>query len=87
MSKFDAALNVHLARSTQGAVGVSVRLTTPLNAQEAAQMQALGVGGADTSRRVLFGNVALAALPALAQFDKVARLSLAQTMSPKPGDT
>jgi hypothetical protein len=87
VSKFDAALNMHLARYTQGAVGVSVRLTTPLNALEAAQMQALGLGGADTSRRVLFGTVPLGALPALAQFDKVARLSLDQQMSPKPGDS
>lgn len=87
MSKFDAALNIHLARSTQGAVGVSVRLSSPLNAQEAAQMQALGLGGADTSRRVLFGTVPLAALSALAQFDKVARLSLDQHMRLKPGDS
>lgn len=87
MSKFDAALNIHLARHHQGAVGVSVRLSSPLNAQEAAQMQALGLAGADTGRRVLFGTVPLAVLPALAQFDKVARLSLDQQMTPKPGDS
>lgn len=83
--KFDAALNVHLSRHTQGTVGVSVRLNSPLTPEEAARMRSLGMVGAETGRRVLFGTVPVSALPSLAGFDKVARLSLDQKMEPKPG--
>lgn len=83
VGKFDAALSVHLSRHTQGMVGVSVRLNSPLTPEEAAQMQSLGMAGADTGRRVLFGTVPVAALSSLAGFDKVARLSLDQKMMPK----
>lgn len=83
--KFDAALNVHLSRHMQGTVGVSVRLNSPLTPQEAAQMQSLGMVGAETGRRILFGTVPVAALPSLAGFDKVVRLSLDQKMTPKTG--
>lgn len=84
VGKFDAALNVHLSRQKQGTVGVSVRLSSPLSEVEAAQMKSLGIAGADTGRRVLFGTVPLTALRSLAGFDKVVRLSLNQTMTPKP---
>ena len=82
-AKYDAALSRALVRPPEGNVDVSVRLRSPLTADEVAAFQRLGFADADTRRRVLFGSLPADALSGIAQLDKVAQLSLVQKMAPK----
>ncbi|HEX7986087.1 MAG TPA: hypothetical protein VF616_21370 [Duganella sp.] len=81
-AKYDAALSLALARPQGGNVEVSVRLRSPLTADEVTAFQRLGFADADTRRRVLFGALPPDALGGLAKLDKVAQLSLVQKMAP-----
>jgi hypothetical protein len=85
-AKFDAALHLQLFRQQENDVSVSVRLRAPLTADEAARLQALGLEGADTRRRVLFGTVSPQSLSLLSTLDKVVQLSLDQKMTPIAAD-
>lgn len=83
LTKFDAALNIHLAKHREGVVEVSIRLNSPLTEEEVAQMQKMGVTCADTRRRVLFASLTPTALSNLAKIDKIIQLSLVQKMELK----
>ena len=81
-AKYDAALSLALVRPQEGNVDVSVRLRSPLTADEVAAFQQWGFADADTRRRVLFGSLPPDALSGIAKLDKVAQLSLVQKMAP-----
>jgi hypothetical protein len=83
LSKFDAALRIHLSQSKADGITVSIRLKEPLNDSEKAQMNAIGLEGADTSKRVIFAALPVSSLESISQFDKVSQISLCQQMEPK----
>ena len=83
LSKFDAALRIHLSKAKDEGIAVSIRLKAPLNDSERAQMDAIGLEGADTSKRVIFAAVPASSLESISQLDKVSQISLCQQMEPR----
>jgi hypothetical protein len=91
MLKFDAPLAAMVARigalSDEARVEVSFRMHAPLTSEEAAELRALGLDGADTRRRVVPARISLGALRQLAAKACVHQVSLAQQLRPlAPGE-
>jgi hypothetical protein len=84
--KLDAPLAAILAqpaaRSRESIIDVSVRTRAPLPKEQAAELSAIGVDGADTKRTIFPARMSREALRALASKPWVARVSLAQALRP-----
>ena len=90
--KLDAPLAAMMSRGTaapdEPVIDVSVRTRAPLTSEQAAELSAIGIKGADTKRTVFSARMSREALRVLASKPWISRVSLAQELKPlKSGES
>ena len=88
--KLDAPLAAVVSRGAavpgEPVIDVSVRTRAPLTSEQAAELSAIGVRGADTKRTIFSARLSPEALRVLASKPWISRLSLAQELKPLKSD-
>jgi hypothetical protein len=87
--KLDAPLAAVVSRGAapgEPVIDVSVRTRAPLTSEQAAELSAIGVRGADTKRTIFPARVSPEALRVLASKPWISRVSLAQELKPLKSD-
>jgi len=90
--KLDARLAAMMSRGAavpgEPVIDVSVRTRAPLTSEQADELSALGIKGADTKRTVFSARMSREALRVLASKPWISRVSLAQELKPlKSGES
>jgi hypothetical protein len=92
MLKLDAPLAAMMSRGAgvpgDSVIDVSVRTCGPLTSEQAAELSAIGIKGADTKRTIFSARISREAVRVLASKPWISRVSLVQELKPlKSGES